>query len=154
MNALLGLACAVALAELYSGSTTVVDVPYLAPPVRILAIEGYRDGGTIGFELMGSNGVTLAGGFDGRMDHGRAKLPRLLFVGAKHPSMPGARMLAESSSAERELLRLVSRALQDSLPSGVRRRLSRTRSATDLRHPREVGPWQLLLALEHRRRER
>ena len=85
----------------------------LVPPIEISEIMVYRDGGTIGMQLVDRLGSVLSLCLDGRLRSARdAKKPYKLYLGARHPSDPRGRAVQVGGKEERAVLALLEQARQ------------------------------------------
>jgi hypothetical protein len=81
------------------------------PPVEVSEIVAYRDGGTIGMQMVDRLGSELPLCLDGRVKGGRnAKKPFQLYLGARHPTHPHARAIPVGGKEERAILGLLEQA--------------------------------------------
>jgi hypothetical protein len=121
------------------------------PPFRVVRAMFYLDGGTTSAEIVDAAGRKVLVGFDGRSQGGRA-YPWHCFVGAAHPSEPGARVLPLWGAQERAMVRLVNAAIGRTLNARQKRLLLAASNAAPL--PRELAPGieELVRMAEARRR--
>jgi hypothetical protein len=81
---------------------------YFTPPITIKKIDIFRDGGSIGVELIDSMETRFVFGVDGRL--GSDTLDRI-YVNAYHPSMNGAKLIPQGGKEEQKIIEV----LQDHL---------------------------------------
>jgi len=116
----------------------------LERPIRIEQIAQYTDGGTTGIRLRGTDGVLLECGYDGRLrTTSYCKPPRKLFIGAMHPSYPGARLLDLLSDEETQLLEILWNAAEDSLGTENISFLREVGTGVSLPDSKSNGAWSI-----------
>lgn len=131
------------------------EIPKLTPPMHVKNSDMYLDGGTISFEVVDARGEILLGCFDGRMrvvkevyDDG----PAHCYVGAQHPTQPGARALPLWGQEERELIHLLDEALNSDLSADARKKLAAIEyPGAALTDQRERSLCYILRSVEHRK---
>ena len=124
----------------------------LTPPVRLLKTSSYVDGGTLCFVLADARGQTLQGGLDGRILLSDATCPWQWFVGADHPTKPGARLLPLWGSEEHELVHLLVSVISDTASPGEVQAVLRAKSGSEAPSKfQDGGLWYFIRTVEGRR---
>lgn len=85
-------------------------LPQLIVPTTISRIEMYRDGGSIGVELLDSCGTKFELCVDGRL--GTNTLDRL-YVNARHPSIDRAELIPRGADVEKRIVKYLQGWLDD-----------------------------------------
>ncbi len=135
----------------------------LVPPFTIVDSDYYLDGGTTSFKIVDARGETVLGGFDGRMciiESGGPGEPSLnsctpshVYIGAGHPTSPGARLLPLWGEEERAVMKVLDAALGAELTDSERLLLLKTDSALKLPDEHAGRLWHLVRRVDRRERE-
>jgi hypothetical protein len=124
----------------------------LTPPLHVIEYGMFSDGGTVPFEIVDSRGISVVGCFDGRMGPVDTITPAHCYIGAQHPTQPGARALPLWSKEERLLIRLLDAALDNDLGPERRRSLAAVKNpGSEINGERDRGLCYILHALEYRK---
>lgn len=129
----------------------------LVAPLHLNVFGIYSDGGTVPFEIVDARGVSISGCFDGRMRGiGRDLVidtrPAHVYIGATHPTKPGARPLPLWGDEERALLVLLDAALENDLSAEDRSLLSSASYPIDWSDDRRASLGFVLRCVESRKR--
>lgn len=76
----------------------------LQAPITVAGVGEFRDGGTVSFHLVDATGRKAAFCFDFKSG---SKTPGRLYMGAEHPSRPGAKLVPLRSQTEKAVLQIL-----------------------------------------------
>jgi hypothetical protein len=108
----------------------------ITPPITIEKIDIFRDGGSIGVELIDSVGERFVFSVDGRL--GSDTLDRV-YINAYHPNLDNAKLIPQGGKEEGKIIECLQSYLDDEFSKEDQARLRNTYGKQDLNEEERIA---------------